>query len=328
MKHFYTCILALFCLLPNRGNAQLNVVGYTNYNLSGFNVLVQDVAFTNNSSLTNNAIDLLETKLIEISQFNIDSMKIDSLKAVPIFMDWNTTTGAAVYHPSEAWLIANGYIPEKARCVEISNITNFINWTNQNQPYIVMHELAHAYHHRVLDNNSSTITNAFNNAISNNLYTNVSYHTGGGNYNNQPTAYALTNEFEYFAEITEAYFGLNDYFPFDYNDLINYDSVGFNAALFVWGDITLSIPTSNFNAIEASIFPNPTEGKLSLDIDETNINRVNYEVVDIQGRVILTSESKTIETPIKLDMTNTSDGVYILKLFLDNRSKMFKIVKK
>jgi hypothetical protein len=328
MKHFYTCILALFCLLPNRGNAQLNVVGYTNYILSGFNVLVQDVAFTNNSSLTNNAIDLLETKLIEISQFNIDPIKMDSLKAVPIFMDWNTTTGAAVYHPSEAWLIANGYIPEKARCVEISNITNFINWTNQNQPYMVMHELAHAYHHRVLDNNSSTITNAFNNAISNNLYTNVSYHTGGGNYINQPTAYALTNEFEYFAEITEAYFGLNDYFPFDYNDLINYDSVGFNAALFVWGDITLSIPTSNFNAIEASIFPNPTEGKLSLDIDQTNINRVNYEVVDIQGRVILTSESKTIETPIKLDMTSTPDGVYILKLFLDNRSKMFKIVKK
>lgn len=64
-------------------------------------------------------------KLIEISQFNIDSSKLVSLKSVPIFMDWNTTTGAAQYHPSQAWLIANGYIPEKAKCVEISNISNF-----------------------------------------------------------------------------------------------------------------------------------------------------------------------------------------------------------
>lgn len=60
-------------------------------------------------------------------------------------------------------------------CVEISNITNFINWTNQNQPYIVLHEPTHAYHHRVLNYNSPVITNAFNNVVSNNLYKNVSY---------------------------------------------------------------------------------------------------------------------------------------------------------
>lgn len=216
--------------------AQLSVNGYTNYNLSGFDVLVEDSAFLKNFILTNTAIDLLKAKLLEISQFNIDQDKMDALKAVPIFMDWNTTTGGAQYHPSEQWLIANGYIPEKAMCIEISNITNFINWTNENQPYMVMHELAHAYHHRELDYNSSTITNAFNNANSNNLYTNVSYHAGGENYINRPTAYALNDEQEYFAEITEAYFGLNDYFPFDRNDLGNYDDLGFSAVISVWGD--------------------------------------------------------------------------------------------
>jgi len=328
MKHFFAYILVLFCLLPNRSNAQLNVVGYTNYTLSGFNVLVQDTAFTINSSLTNDAIDLMETKLIEISQFNIDPIKLDSLKAVPIFIDWNTSSGAAGYHPSKAWLIANGYIPEKAKSIEISNIANFINWTNLNQPYMVMHELAHAYHHRVHGFNSSIITNAFNNAVSNNLHKNVSYHSGGGNYYNVPTAYALTNELEYFAEISEAYFGLNDFFPFNYNDLMNYDSVGFNACVSIWGDIFLSVPSSNINAIEASIFPNPTEGKITLAIDEPNINQVKYEVVDIQGKVILSAESNNLESPIELDITGTQGGVYFLKIIQDNRSKLFKIVKR
>jgi len=328
MKFSTAFLTILLLILSIRSNAQLSVIGYTNYSLSGFDVLVEDSAFIMNSALTNTAINLLETKLIEISQFNINQIKKDSLKAVPIFMDWNTTSGAAVYHPSEAWLIANGYIPEKARCVEISNITNFINWTNQNQPYMVLHELAHAYHHRVLNFNNPTITNAFNNAISNNLYTNVSYHTGGGNYINQPTAYALTNEKEYFSEISEAYFGMNDYFPFDYNDLINYDSVGFNAVLSVWGDITLSIPTSDDNILEASIFPNPTEGSLLLYINDPNVNRVKYEVVDLQGRLVITSESSTLKTPIGLDITSAPSGLYFLKLIQGKRHKTFKIVKK
>ncbi|WP_117885342.1 TlpA family protein disulfide reductase [Aureibaculum luteum] len=219
----------------NKTFNKLSVNGYTNYNLSGFDVLVEERAFLENLILTNTAIDLLKTKLHEISQFKIDQDKMDALKAVPIFMDWNTTTGGSQYHPSKQWLITNGYIPEKAMCVEISNITNFINWTNKNQPYMVMHELTHAYHHRELNNNS-TITNAFNNATSKSLYTNVSYHTGGEDYIIMPIAYALNDEQEYFAEISEAYFGLNDYFPFDRNDLSNYDVLGFNAAISVWGD--------------------------------------------------------------------------------------------
>jgi hypothetical protein len=327
MKQISTYILLLTCLLTFKSNAQLTVSGYTNYTLAGFNVLVEDAAITTNEVLTTDAIDLLEIKLIEISQFNIDPIQLDALKAVPIFMDWNTTSEAAQYHPSEEWLISNGYIPEKAMCVEISNISNFINWTNQNQPYMILHELAHAYHHRVLNFNSPTITNAFNNAVSNNLYTNGSYHTGGGSYINQATAYALNNENEYFAEITEAYFGLNDYFPFDNNDLNNYDLVGFNAALFVWGDITLSLPSSGMNTIESSVFPNPTKGLILLDIDDSTMNRITYEVFDIHGRSILNSVSTNIEAPIELNITRAHNGLYFLRLVEGNRSKTFKIIK-
>ena len=324
MNHLFTFILLLICLFPLKSKAQLTVNGYTNYTLSGFNVLVENDAFTNNSVLTNEAIDLLEINLIEISHFNIDPVKLDSLKVVPIFMDWNTTTGAAQYHPSESWLIANSYIPEKARCVEISNITNFINWTNQNQPYMVLHELSHAYHHRVLNFNDPTITNAFNNAVSNNLYTNVSYHIGGGNYINQASAYALTNEKEFFAEITEAYFGLNDYFPFDYNDLNNYDLVGFNAAVFVWGDLCFTATigtdtrtecnsytwidgnnyTSSNNTASFNIVGGSANGCDSIVTIDLTVNNVTNITTSVSGQTIIAANGNATHQWLDCDNNN------------------------
>ena len=53
------------------------------------------------------------------------------------------------YHVSKDWLQANGMNPEKAGCVELANCKNFLSWTQQ-QPWMVLHELAHGYHDQVL----------------------------------------------------------------------------------------------------------------------------------------------------------------------------------
>ena len=90
-------------------------------------------------------------------------------------MDWNTTNGAACYHPNLQWLINNGYIKDKWKSVEISNIVNFINWTELNQPFMVVHEMAHAYHDRVLGYNYLSIIQSYNNAMQASLYNWVLY---------------------------------------------------------------------------------------------------------------------------------------------------------
>jgi hypothetical protein len=46
----------------------------------------------------------------------------------------------------------------------------------------------------------------------------VSHNMGG-----KQKAYALTNRFEYFAESTEAFFGKNDFFPYNQDDLKGFD---------------------------------------------------------------------------------------------------------
>lgn len=327
MASIKALILTFFMILSLTASAQLSVTGYSNYSLAGFEVLVEDNAFVMDSALTASAISLLETHLEEISQFTFAQEKLDSLLAVPIFMDWNTTTGAAQYHPSEAWLIANGYAPEKARCVEISNITNYANWTNQNQPYMMMHELAHAYHHRVLDFNSAVITTAFNEAVAGNLYLNVSYHQGNGNYYNVPTAYALNNEKEYFAEITEAYFGLNDFFPFNYEDLASYDSTGFAAVLSVWGDITSSLTPEVFSS-NITVFPNPSfSGIINVDLGEEASSIGLHQITDLWGRNIRPTDIRDEGRYLSIVLSGEPNGIYFIRFSQAGKIQTTKIVK-
>lgn len=328
MKHlFIKCFLiVLLSAFSLNSKAQLTVNGYTNYTLAGFNVLVEDSAFVENTNLTNTAINMLETNLLEITQFSISQTKMDSLLAVPIFVDWNTTTGAAQYHPSQAWLIANGYAPEKARCVEISNITNFINWTTQNQPYMVMHELAHAYHHRVLNFNDAIITSAYNNAISSNLYTNISYHSGNGNYTTVASAYGLNNEKEFFAELTEAYFGYNDFFPFDYNDLSNYDAQGFNTMVSIWGSLPVSVNSEMRNE-KISVYPNPSNGRLTLDRGIAPAGTKLNGVTDIYGGTIIPATEMSGERLVSFDLSKHLAGVYFVRITQDEQHRTIKIIK-
>jgi len=95
---------------------------------------------------------------------------------------------------------------------------------------MVLHELAHAYHFLVLGESHPQITAAYRHAVERGLYESVDY-AGGG----KRRAYALVNEKEYFAELSEAYFGRNDYYPFTRAELQQYDPVGYALVQRLWG---------------------------------------------------------------------------------------------
>ena len=46
--------------------------------------------------------------------------------------------------------------------------------------------------------------------------------------------YALTNQMEYFAETTEAYFGTNDFHPFVRGELLKVDPIGAELMQEIW----------------------------------------------------------------------------------------------
>jgi hypothetical protein len=66
--------------------------------------------------------------------------------------------------------------------------------------------------------------------MDNHLYDSVRYVHGG-----TKRAYAAENPKEYFAELSEAYFGQNDFYPFTRADLKRHDGVGFRLMEQVWG---------------------------------------------------------------------------------------------
>jgi hypothetical protein len=156
---------------------------------------------------------------------------LPDLQRVWIWVEWQKQKhGAAEFHPSAEWLKQHGYNPQKAGHVELSNTRNFVAWSRSAQPWMVWHELTHAYHHLVRGDDCKSIEAAYRHAVDTHLYESVAY-CGGG----KQRAYALTNSKEYFAELSEAYFGRNDFYPFVRSELKSYDPVGFQLMQDIWG---------------------------------------------------------------------------------------------
>jgi hypothetical protein len=95
---------------------------------------------------------------------------------------------------------------------------------------MILHELAHAYHILVFGDSNSGIEAVYQQAVASRLYESVYYIKGG-----KRKAYALTNAKEYFAELSEAYFGKNDFYPFTHTQLKKHDPVGYQMMEQVWG---------------------------------------------------------------------------------------------
>ena len=83
---------------------------------------------------------------------------------------------------------------------------------------MVLHELAHAYHHRVLGYDNPDIRAAYERAVASKTYESVLRYNG-----RMERAYALNNDQEYFAELTEAFFGQNDFYPLVRAEVMRHD---------------------------------------------------------------------------------------------------------
>jgi len=202
---------------------------YTRQNIHGWPVYVNNRLLNEKKELGNEALELLRVKLYEINRA-VPRTTLERLHKIPIWMEYkDRRCPCACYHPSKEWLTANGYNPEKARSVEIANAATFLNWTHI-QPSMVLHELAHAYHHQVLGHGHPGIRAAYKHACQSKSYEAVLHYAG-----KTGRAYAMNNPKEYFAELTEAWFGTNDFFPFVRPEVIQHDPQMAKVLENVWG---------------------------------------------------------------------------------------------
>lgn len=182
---------------------------------------------------TQQALALLKKELDAITQA-VPQQRLPELRRVTFWLDERVHIGtlaekAPVFHPSAQWLLEHGLNPAMAGGIELPNAQIFLDSYSW-EPWAILHELAHFYHLVILGPDDATIRNAYEHAEAQHLYEQVPHYDG-----KIVRAYALTDEREYFAELTEAYFGRNDYYPFTRDQLETYDPVGYAALRELWG---------------------------------------------------------------------------------------------
>lgn len=202
---------------------------YREQRIEGWRVLVHP-DLRGDADLAEPTLTLLRHQLYQITRV-VESPVLEKLRRVTIWVErLEPHHPCMAYHPDPGWLREHGMNPDKARCVEVANAKNFLDWSRA-QPWMVLHELAHAYHHQFLTQGfqNPEVQAAYRNALSEDRYKSVLHIHG-----ERKRAYALTNPMEYFAETAEAYFGTNDFFPYVRSELKEHDPAGFALHERVW----------------------------------------------------------------------------------------------
>lgn len=206
--------------------------------LRGWTVLVhRDLLAADAATTTARALDLLDAQLAEIERV-VPAPAVAKLREVPLYLspEYEGVPPRAEYHPDPGWLREHGRDPAMARAVEFTNVRIFEAETVR-MPNFALHELAHAYHHRVLPDgfDNADVRQAFDRATASGAYAAVERCNGGGRPTTKERAYALTTPQEFFAETTEAFFSTNDFFPFTKADLARHDPETTALLASLWG---------------------------------------------------------------------------------------------
>jgi len=193
--------------------------------IEGWTVLINDRLLDEEKDATAKALELLRQQLREIVRV-VPAPAVAKLREVTLWFspEYPGVTPRAEYHPGAGWLRDNARDLAMVKGVEFTDVRNFESETKR-MPNFTLHELAHAYHDRVLARgfDNAEIQTAYERAKAGHSYDKVERWFGNGRPNTRERAYALTNPMEYFAETTEAFFSRNDFFPFTREELHQHD---------------------------------------------------------------------------------------------------------
>ncbi len=301
-------LLALL-LLPFSASAatwQTNII-------EGWTVLVNEQLLREDKGLTAVALGLLRTQLQEITRV-VPAEAVARLREVPLWFspEYPGVRPRAEYHPGAGWLRANGRNADMVKAVEFTNVRSFAAETRR-MPNFALHELAHAYHDRVLGNSHAGIKAAYEQAKAGGKYDRVERQDSEGR-RRFDRAYALVSPQEYFAENTEAYFSRNDFFPFIRAELEQHDPAMFKLLGVLWRSATATAMASPSAPIVAASAPASTSPALSVigpPPPELNAPAFYKKFLAADGYPILASE--------KVNDYALREAAYLINLMLSKR---------
>ena len=210
---------------------------YQSQTVEGWTVHVAEPLVAEFQAETEKALEILRKQLQEVDRV-VPAAAVVKLKEVPLWFsrEYPGIRPGAEYHPGRQWLVDHGRNPEMVQGVEFTDIAIFEVEVDR-MPNFVLHELAHAYHDRVLSYENPEVVKAFDRAKESHTYDSVERWNGSqaAAPKTRDKAYAMSNPMEYFAESSEAYFGRNDFYPFNHEELLKHDPGMAELLAKVWG---------------------------------------------------------------------------------------------
>ena len=194
--------LALFAslVLAAAAPAYEPTSNYTIKNVEGWKVYVNNglLGKGKHADVGAKCLKKLKEDLADVKA-RIPDRPLKELLKVPIWLEVDTTNGPRGrtptfhYHPGIGWLKKMDFNPEKHQCVEFSRAAAY---AGRGKSSVVLHELAHGYHNRVLGFNDPRILAAYKKAVAGKSY--------------RPRDWARSNHKEFFCAVTQRYFGRKD----------------------------------------------------------------------------------------------------------------------
>lgn len=209
-KLFPLCLIAIMASAARAAEPKVVTIDRANRTIEGWTVRVDKSLLDGpDAELGTTALWVLAHKLSEIKLL-VPKDRLAKLQRVTIVLDAHHPLKSMQYHPGVGWLKEHGYEPSLVKSVHIPRAAALAGRMPVNQqPMVVLHELAHAYHDQVLGFDEPRIKAAWKSFQKSGKYEDV-LHIAGGHRRH----YALTNQMEFFAEMTESFFGTNDFYPF------------------------------------------------------------------------------------------------------------------
>ena len=146
-----------------------------------------------------------------------------------VWVSENSEPGLS-YHDSVDWLRANNRPPAMMGGIEIENARDYLSFAERGLSPL-LHEFAHVLHHQMYDWDQTHISMTYQR-----MQTEPKLRQADNIWDDEKRpAYALSDERELFAEFSEAWFGRNDVFPFNREDLMDLDPGLADLFHSVWG---------------------------------------------------------------------------------------------
>jgi hypothetical protein len=217
------------------------VPGYTPKVVEGFTVVLSDetMRHLDDAKFKKKPIEVLEQEFKAITAA-MPTKSVKILQRLFFFVEWderkalgNGAAGGAVavyYGGHQLNMLARGMPPLKAKNITVLSMRSL---AEEHQPdvesgrCVLLHEMAHAVHDQLLGRENPTIFAAYKQARERKLV--------------DPEAYAATNEAEFFAEMSCAYYDQLDYHPKTREALKKLDPVTYKIMEEVWGKAKLPI---------------------------------------------------------------------------------------